>query len=105
VLEGSNEDRIRQAFEAAAWACALLEEELRDDAPVRFSRTEFEVFVNDRALAPNTPEIYATYKADLEAFVHGLLGSRDFELKHHDGSHDRFGVTVHLGKSYALAAA
>ena len=105
VLEGSNEDRIRQAFEAAAWACALLEEELRDDAPVRFSRTEFEVFVNDRALAPNTPETYAAYKADLEAFARSLLGSEDFELEHHKGSHNRLAVTVHLGKSYALAAA
>ncbi len=106
VLEGSNEDRIRQAFKAAAWACALLEEELRDEVvPVRFSRTEFEVFVNDRALAPNTPETYAGYKADLEAFVQGLLGSEDFELEHHEGTRDRFGVTVHLGKSYALAAA
>ena len=105
VLEGSNEDRIRQAFEAAAWACALLEEELRDDAPVRFSRTEFEVFVNDRALAPNTSETYAAYKADLEAFARSLLGSEDFELEHHKGSHNRLAVTVHLGKSYALAAA
>ena len=105
VLEGSNEERIRQAFEAAAWACALLEEELRDDAPLRFSRTEFEVFVNDRALAPNTSETYAAYKADLEAFARSLLGSEDFELEHHKGSHNRLAVTVHLGKSYALAAA
>ncbi len=105
VLEGSDEDRIRQAFDAAAWACALLEEELRDDTGLRFSRTEFEVFVNDRALAPNTPETYAGYKADLEAFAQGLLGSGDFELEHHERVHDRFGVTVHLGKSYALAAA
>ncbi len=105
VLEGSNEDRIRQAFEAAAWACALLEEELRDDAPVRFSRTELEVFVNDRALAPNTPQTYAAHKAHLQAFARALLGSADFKLEHHEGSHNRFAVTIPLAKSYALAAA
>ncbi len=105
VLEGSNEDRIRQAFEAAAWACALLEDELRDEtSPLRFSRTEFEVFVNDRALAPNTPETYAGCKADLEAFVQGLLGSGDFELEHHENSQGRFGVTVRLSKSFTRIA-
>jgi hypothetical protein len=106
ALEGSNQDRIRQAFEAAAWACALLEEELRDEpAPLQFSRTEFEVFVNDRALAPKAPAMDAAYKADLQAFAHSLLGSGDFELEHHEGNRTRLGVTVHLSKSYALAAA
>jgi len=106
VLDGSNEDRIRQAFQAAAWACALLEEELRDDTvPLRFSRTEFEVFINDRALVPRTPEAQASYRADLEAFVYGLVGPAHFELQHHESSQARSSVTVHLGQSYTLAAA
>lgn len=105
VLDGSNEDRIRQAFEAAAWACALLEEELRDEEAVKFSRTEFDVFVNDRALAPNSPETYASCGLALESFLRGLLGSGDFELQHHKSPQGRFGVTVRLSKSFALAAA
>jgi hypothetical protein len=115
VLDGSNQDRLRQAFQAAAWACALLEEELRDEAigtvpvgdsprfNIRFSRTEFELFVNDRGLAPNTAESFAGCKAELEGFVRELLGSGDFELERHDGA--RFGVTIRLGESFALAAA
>jgi hypothetical protein len=105
ALDGSNVERFRQALHAAAWACALLEEELRDDAPLRFSRTEFDLSINDRALAPNTPETFAACKEDLEEFVKELVGCVDFQLHPHAGVTDRFGVTVQLGKSIALRAA
>ena len=70
MLEGDNENRFRQALRSAANACRLLEARLADESvPLKFSRHEFELFINDRALAPNSPETFAACRPELEAFL------------------------------------
>ena len=58
VLEGSTEDKVRQACTAAFTAASLLESEPELQGKVRFDRSELEVFVNDRMLAPNTQDTF-----------------------------------------------
>ena len=103
-LPGSNEDRFRQALKSAANACCLLESELAEDGPLTFSRREFELFINDRALAPNTSETYAACKPELEAFVQGVLGHGEFTLTHTGDPRTLFRVTVTAAKPVDLAA-
>ena len=103
-LEGSNEDRFLQAFRCAANACRLLEAEFEAEGPLKFSRQEFELFINDRALAPNTPETYATCKPELEAILKKLLGHDEFNLEHHSEPRRLFGVTVKVAKPFDLEA-
>ncbi len=103
-LDGSNEDRLRQAFRSAANACRLLEAEFATDGPLKFNRHEFELFINDRALAPNTPETMTACKPELEAFLENVFGHRDFTLKHQSDPRTRFGVTVELAKPFDLTA-
>src|SRR3989304_4572165 len=45
-LPGTNEDRFRQALSAAANACCRLEQAFTVDGPLRFSRKQFELFIN-----------------------------------------------------------
>jgi hypothetical protein len=103
LLPGTNLDRVAQAFEAAAQAAVWLEEAFA--GALKFSRTEFELIVNDRGIAPNTPESYAQGIPEIEAALKSVLGNGDFKLTRHDReSRERFGVGVKCGKAFALAA-
>src|ERR1700682_2051227 len=56
TLEGSNQDRLKQAARAALTATQRLEADPRLDGNLRVSGQEFEIFFNDRLLAPNTDD-------------------------------------------------
>ena len=47
---------------SAQRALGFLEEQFASDGPLKFSRLEIELFVNDRALAPNTSETFNACK-------------------------------------------
>src|ERR1700738_4539551 len=53
VLDGTNQDRLRQAARAALAACQRLEAEPRLGGKLRFNGREFELSINDRLVAPN----------------------------------------------------
>lgn len=103
-VEGSNEDRFRQALASAARACRLLEDRFADDGPLRFDRQEFELFINDRALAPNTDETFAACSSQLESFLTATLGHADFSLERRAAKRSRFGVHVTVAKPFDLDA-
>ena len=103
-LDGSNEDRFRQALSCAANACRLLEEEFESEGLMRFSRQEFELFINDRALAPNTAETLALCKPDLQASLEKILGHGEFSLEHQGDRRRLFGVTVRVAQPFDLVA-
>ena len=69
--EGSDQDRIQHAFKAAAAACARLESELPG---LKFSRTNFEVSVNDRGFAPNNDATRSYLSEQLPAILGSVLG-------------------------------
>lgn len=100
VLEGGNQDRLRQAFTAAANACRRLEDEYDT---LKFSRQEFEIFINDRALAPNTPDTFASAKPELETFLKETLGADDFTIEHNADPRRLFTTTIKLAKPFDLA--
>ena len=80
-LEGSNQDRFRQALHAAAVCCSRLEDELGD---LKFDRQCFDLIINDRALAPNTAETFAACQPEMESLLRDGLGQSDFKLEHQD---------------------
>ncbi|MFQ5413394.1 MAG: hypothetical protein ACE5E6_02950 [Phycisphaerae bacterium] len=103
-LDGSNVDRFRQALGAAARAVGLLEAHFEGAGPLRFSRRAFELFINDRALAPNTPETLAACQPDLRAFLTDVFGDDAFTFEPRTDARRLFGVTVKLAAPFALAA-
>lgn len=102
ALEGANAERFAQALRSAARASGMLETEFED---LKFSRREFEIFVNDRALAPNTPETFAACRPEIEAFLKDTLGHDDFGVKPtSDDPRSLFGVNVASAKPFDLSA-
>ncbi len=102
-LGGTNQDRFRQALGSAVNACRLLEKQFANDGPMTFSRSEFDLFINDRAFAPNTTDTFAMCKPELETFLAGALGHNDFTLEHHADSRQRFGVAVKAANPFDLS--
>ncbi len=103
TIAGTNAERVAQAFEAACQAGAWLEEAFPG---LKFSRTEFEVIVNDRAIAPNVPETYAAAVPEIEAALRAILGHAGLNLTRHDKEkRQRFGVSVKASKPFSLASA
>ena len=91
-LEGSNEDRIKQAFSSVAKACQRLEEEF---SGLKFCRQEFHFSINDRALAPNTAETFEACKPELDSFLKQVSPDSDFEIDYDDSDSRRlFSVTI-----------
>ena len=103
-LEGSNADRFRQAVSCAANACRLLENEFEKDGTPKFSRQGFELFVNDRALAPNTTETFEAVEPELKSFLETVLGHDKFSFERYSDPRSRFGVTVHVDTPFDLTA-
>lgn len=71
-FEGSPRDAIEYAYERAVAAARKLEQEPEVGGSLHFDEKSVEIWVNDRLLAPNTPETFA----ELETEVAGLLKAR-----------------------------
>ncbi len=102
AVDGSNDDRLRQALRSAIHACQLLEEHFSGPELLRFSRREFEVFINDRALALNTPETLAACRPTLESFLASALGHDQFSLEPRPAPRSLFGVAVTVARPFDL---
>jgi len=96
-IDGSNENRIKHAFRSAIHACQLLETEFADNA-LKFNRQEIEFSINDRAIAPNTPESFNSIKPELESYLENLLGHRDFSLEHIQDPRKRFAIHIKMAE-------
>ena len=77
LLDGTNEDRLGAALSAAARTCCRLEDAFDG---LKFCRTEFELSINDRALAPNTDETWESVKPEIASFLSNAFGT-EFSLE------------------------
>jgi len=89
-----NAAKLAQALRAALQACLRLEADPRLEGKLKFSRREVELFVNDRAVAPNTEATWAASRADLEAFFAKAFAGKAFQLARQANPRERFGVTI-----------
>lgn len=78
---GTFRDQLKQAILAAKGAADRLEQDGRLNGKLRFKTDEIEIRLNDRLLAPNTPETFAGVRADVEAVLKELF-RREMRLSH-----------------------
>lgn len=105
VLEGSNQDRLKQAARAALRACQRLEAESSLGGRLRFNGQEVEVFINDRILAPNREETRAALQPDFQSFAEGLFRGAEHSLSSpHNGDPRRlFKVSLKASRPFSVA--
>ncbi len=99
---GSNTERLTQALSSALQACQRLENDPSWQGRLHFTLEEIECCLNDRALAPNTPETLAKARPLFESFFEKLLGAGNFSLDFESDPRERFGVTVKTQKIFDL---
>ena len=98
-VEGSNADRLTQALRTAMDACIELETEYGDG--IKFSRSQFEVVFNDRALTPNTDETWSQVQPELESALKDALGS-GLSVERQSNPRGRLGATVTSSSPFEL---
>lgn len=79
-LTGTNQERLAQAALAALTACQLLEDEPALRGQLRFNEHDFEVYSNDRLLAPNSEEVRTESEPEFHAFASKLFGGGPYSL-------------------------
>jgi hypothetical protein len=94
ILDGSVEDRLRQAIQAAGFAAAALEKEPEFTGKLRFDRKRWEVIINDRALAPNTEETWNTLEPALRTVFDETIGLGQYAFERSTDPRELFQFTV-----------
>lgn len=100
AVSGSIPERIGQAMSAALRACKLLESEVDG---VQFSRRDFELMVNDRALAPNTEEVREALRPEFDSFLSSTFDG-NYTLEREEDPRRRLAARVRLEKPFDLDA-
>lgn len=77
-VDGPTQARLGQALRAALVAAQKLERE----EGFKFDGRQAQIVINDRHLAPNTPETFAALKPELETLFSTLYAGADFTLTH-----------------------
>jgi hypothetical protein len=102
-LDGSNQDRLRQATRAALNACQRLESEETLGGKMRFDGQALEIFFNDRILAPNNDATRKAAEAELREFCGRLFGGSGYALSFNADPRRLLGSSVKASRSFGAA--
>src|SRR6266403_94977 len=103
ALDGSNQDRLKQATRAALTACQRLEGDPRLGGRLRFNGQEIEIFVNDRLLAPNCDAIREAFNSDFQIFFQNLFRGSEYSMSYGSDPRKLFTVSVKAAQPFPLA--
>lgn len=103
ALDGSNQDRLRQAMTSALNACQRLENEPGLGEAVRFGGQEIEFVLNDRLLAPNTDDTRKTLEPEFAAFLKKLFRESEYSISYPSDARKRFGFSVKTSQAFSSA--
>lgn len=104
ALDGSAEDRLRQALQAALSAARLMEQEPEFAGRLRFNAGEIEIRVNDRLLAPNTEETWRELQPVIETVLDSVWGGGQYRLKRAGEPRELFTVVAERNEPLPLSA-
>lgn len=92
-------DRLAHVVAATLRACVRLEDEPALGGRVRFRTDELLFRVNDRLLAPDAPETFATVEPDLRSFLSELFPGDEVTLEQRHSPLTLFEVRIRVGSS------
>jgi hypothetical protein len=102
-LDGSNQDRLKQAASAALRACQRLEAEPRLGGRLRFNGQEIEIFINDRLVAPNSGATREAVHSDLKLFAQSLFRGSEHSVSYDSDPRRLFGVFMKAARPFSVA--
>lgn len=102
ILAGTNLERLAQATLAALTAFQRIEEDTRLNGKLYFNGHDIEIFINDRALAPNTAVTREALGAEFRTFSERLFGGRDFSLAFGDDPRRLLAVSLKANRAFTV---
>ena len=102
-LEGSNQDRLAQAVRAALAVAERLQQDTRLNGKLHFNGQDFEIFINDRLLAPNTPETRQALEPEFRDFLVVLFGRIEHSLNFESDPRRLFGAKIRTAEPIAVS--
>jgi hypothetical protein len=102
-LSGSFQNRLRAVLGYALKAATMLEADPALGSRVKFGTNELVLEVNDRLLAPNTPETFQQLKSELESFFAKLYGTSSIQLSQNTNPQRLFAVDIRIAQTVPLA--
>jgi hypothetical protein len=102
-LDGSNQDRLKQAARAALTACQRLEADSRLGGRLHFNGQEIEIFINDRLLAPNSDATRDTAGPDFKIFFQKLFKGSEYSVSYGNDPRKLFAVSVKAAQPFLVA--
>ncbi len=103
VLDGSNQDRLKQAVRAALTACQRLEAEPRLEGRLHFNGQEIEVFINDRLVTLNRDATREAVRPDFQMFFQKLFRGSEYSLSYGNDPRSLFAVCVKASQTFSVA--
>jgi len=100
--EGSNQDRLRQAARAALTSFQRLESDPRLGGKLRFNGQDLEIFINDRALAPNNSATREAADPELKQFAQKLFQGSDYSLAYNSEPRRLFGASLKAARTFSV---
>jgi hypothetical protein len=104
VFDGGTQERLAQATRAALKACQRLEEHstLNEKLKLHFNGQEIEIFVNDRALAPNREDIRQAVKPDFQALADRLFGENEYSFSFDNDPRRSLKISLKASRAFAV---
>jgi hypothetical protein len=103
IVNGDNQDALRQAMRASLIACQRLESEPRLEGKLQFNGQEIEFFVNDRLLAPNRDSTREAFHSEFKTFFEKLFRGSEYSVSYSSEPRKLFGVSVKSSRMFAAA--
>jgi hypothetical protein len=94
ALEGSNQDRLKQATISALKACKRFESDPRLNSKFRFNGQEIEISINDRLLAPNNSVTREAIQPELADFLRDLYAGGKYSFSDDESPRNLYSVSV-----------
>jgi hypothetical protein len=101
VVEGTNQDRLKQAARSVLTACQRLEAEPKLNGQIHFAGKRIDLTINDRFLAPNEPATRAAFEPELKEFCKKLFGGNGYSAAFEENPRKRFGVSLQASQPIA----
>ena len=104
TVEGDNAEKIRQALAEVLSKCELLEAAAELENAVHFNGADLLFLINNRHIAPNTPEIAASIQAELTPVLEQMYGGDGFTVERtSEDPRERFALRISANSSKPIS--
>ena len=95
AVDGNNAEKIHEALTEVLSKCELLEASAELENAAHFNGGDLLFMINNRHIAPNTPEIAASIQAELTPILEQMYGGDDFTVERtSEDPRERFALRI-----------